>query len=144
MAGKLDQTAAKLNTDDSAAPISAGGEMSPTTLRVLKILVVVMGIMIVAGVVTIVATIISRLNAKSDEAPTAPIATPVPATRPSAIEAFGSISHALPAGAQVVSVSADAGRLYVHYQRADGEAGVLVLNGATGAELGDVRLKATP
>lgn len=119
--------------------------MSPTTLRVLKILVVVMGIMIVAGVITIVVTIISRLKDGSKETPPTPVtASPPAVAAPATVEAFGSISHALPAGAQVISVSADAGRLYVHYQLAGGEARVLVLNGATGAELGDVRLKSAP
>lgn len=136
MAGKLDQTAAKLNTDDSG--------MSPTTLRVLKILVVVMGILIVAGVITIVVTIVSRLRDAANETPPASDATPARAVAPAAMEAFGEISHALPAGAEVISVSADAGRLYVHYRLVDGQVGVRVLNGATGAELGDLRLKAAP
>lgn len=145
MAGKLDQTAAKLNTDDSGPPNSWGVGMSPTTLRVLKILVVVMGILIVAGVVTIVATIISRLNAKSEaSAPSqsrlqAPNPVTMPVMAPAVIDPIGTVTHALPTGARIVSVSADAGRLFIHHQGAETGAGVLILDGATGQVLGELR-----
>ena len=137
MAGKLDQTAAKLNTDDSGPLNGAAGGMSPTTLKVLKVLVVVMGILIVAGVVTIVATIISRLNAKSEAK-----APPLVST-PTVVEPSGVVTRALPKGARVVSVSADAGRLYIHHQGGETGTGVLVLDGTSGAVLGELRLDAT-
>jgi hypothetical protein len=123
MTGKLDQTEAKLNTGDS------------TGLRVLKVLVVVMGILIVAGVVTIVVTIVSRLSDKSKNQEEKSI---VGVVGPTEIVPFDVISHALPARARVVSVSADAGRLYVHYEAGNGGARVLVLNGATGGKLGEI------
>ena len=121
MAGKLDQTAAKLNSGDSPG------------LRALKILVVVMGILIVAGVATIVVTIVSRISDKASQADAKAVAETV---APATLTGFGDVAHAVPAGARVISVSADSGRLYVHYQTAGGRAVVLVLNGADGAKLG--------
>jgi hypothetical protein len=126
MAGKLDQSAAKLNSGDSST--------DPPALRVLKVLVVVMGILIVAGVVTVVATIVSRLSGGTKEA-AAPVSS-APISVP-----FGEIAHALPDEARVVSVSAGSGRLYIHYETAGGLARVLVLDGATGAELGKIHLE---
>ena len=123
MTGKLDQTEAKLNTGDS------------TGLRVLKVLVVVMGILIVAGVVTIVVTIVSRLSDKTKNQDGKAVVGVVGTAE---MAPFGDISTALPVGARVVSVSADAGRLYVHYEAADIGARVLVLNGATGGRLGEI------
>jgi hypothetical protein len=123
MTGKLDQTEAKLNTGDSLG------------LRVLKILVVVMGILIIAGVVTIVVTIISRL---SDKAAKKDVNAAVAVEAPATLAVFGDIFQALPRGARVVSVLADTGRLYIHYEAANGGARVLVLDGATGGKLGEI------
>jgi hypothetical protein len=128
MAGKLDQSAGKLNSGNSA--------MTPPALRILKILVVVMGVLIVAGVVTVVATIISRLSAGSGNQ-----AVEAGASQ-AALAAFGRVSRQLPGGARVISVAAGSGRLFVHYETVDGRARVLVLNGATGEELGELRFEA--
>jgi hypothetical protein len=98
MARNLDQSEDKLNTGDS------------TGLRVLKILVVVMGVLIVAGVVTIVVTIANRMSDKAPPSPAVSVVAPPP-------KPFGEIAVALPSSARVISVSADAGRLYIRYGR---------------------------
>ncbi|MDA9975312.1 DUF6476 family protein [Alphaproteobacteria bacterium] len=126
MAGKLDQTEAKLNTGDSLG------------LKVLKTLVVVMGVLIIAGVITIVVTIVSRI---SDKANKQGVKTTVGIVASADLVPFSDIIQALPAGGRVVSVSADIGRLYVHYETPDGGARVLVLDSATGGKLGEISFK---
>jgi hypothetical protein len=101
----------------------------------MKILVVVMGILIIAGVVTIVVTIVSRLSDKSRDADAKTVARP---DSPAVVAPFGDVSHALPAGARVHSVAADSGRLYIHLETAEGPPVILVLDGATGAKIGEV------
>jgi hypothetical protein len=128
MAGKLDQTEAKLNTGDSLG------------LKVLKILVVVMGVLIIAGVITIVVTIVSRISEKANKQD---VKTTVGIVASADLVPFGDIIQALPVGDRVVSVSADIGRLYVHYETPDGVARVLVLDGATGGKLGEISFEST-
>ena len=109
----------------------------------MKILVVVMGIMIIAGVATIVVTIVSRLSDKARQIDEKRAGQTIPpATIPPAMGApFGDIAVALPSGARVISVSASVGRLYVHYETTEGVAAVLVLNGVDGAKLGTLRFE---
>ena len=88
-----------------------------------------MGMLIVAGVVTIVLTIVNRM---SDKVPPSP-ATSVVALSP---KPFDEIAVALPSGARMISVSADAGRLYIHYETAAGQPSVMVLDAVSGNALG--------
>lgn len=120
MAAKLNQSADKLNSGESRG------------LKALKVLVVVMGVLIVAGVITIVVTIVSRLSEKSKQGQQ--VVTVPPAV-------FGSLPIALPDGARVISVAADAGRLFVHIELGKGRSSVLVLDGASGARLGVLDFK---
>ena len=117
MARNLDQSEDKLNTGDS------------TGLRVLKILVVVMGVLIVAGVVAIVVTIANRMSDKAPPSPAVSVVAPPP-------KPFGEIAVALPSSARVISVSADAGRLYIHYETAGGQPSVMVMDAVSGNALG--------
>ena len=121
MPAKLNQSADKLNSGES------------TGLRVLKVLVVVMGVLIVAGVITIVVTIVQRMSDKSEQKQS--VAVPVAG-------GFDTRSVALPVGARVVSVSADGGRLFIHVEAADGRASVLVLDGASGTTIGTLDFEA--
>jgi hypothetical protein len=90
-----------------------------------------MGVLIVAGVVTIVATIANRMSDKAlpGAATLVVTAPPVP---------LGEITVALPSGARVISVSADAGRLYIHYEAPGGQPSVMVLDADSGNALGRV------
>jgi len=88
-----------------------------------------MGMLIVAGVVTIVLTIVNRM---SDKVPPSPAASVV-ALSP---KPFDEIAVALPSGARMISVSVDAGRLYIHYETAGGQPSVMVLDAVSGNALG--------
>ena len=94
-------------------------------LRALKILVVAMGVAIVAGVAVVVVTVYNRAVEKARAAEAAAAAP-------------GEVSVPIPAGHRAVSVSADGGRLYVHLEpeAAGAPASILVLDAASGAEIG--------
>ena len=117
MPTRLNQTAGNLKHPDSPA------------LRALKVLVVVMGVLIVAGTATVVIVIYNRI---ADRA-----ADPGPA-------AFGTLTARIPAGHEVRSVATGDGTLLVHLQAGDGTASILVLDLETGAERGRVILKPEP
>lgn len=99
-------------------------------LRAMKILVAAMGAAIVAGVAIVVVTIYNRAveKARAVEAAAAPM---------------GEVSVPVPAGHRAVSVSADGGRLYVHLAPETGgaPASILVLDAASGAEIGRILLQ---
>ena len=89
----------------------------------LKVLVIAMGLLLVAGFVVIVAEIGRRMSSAS--APAAPTA--------------GFIrSIALPSGAQVVSVSPAGDRLAVHVRGTDGRSVLYIVDSRSGALLGTV------
>jgi hypothetical protein len=88
-----------------------------------------MGVLIVAGVVTIVVTIANRISDKALPSPAILVGAPTP-------KPFDEIAVALPHGARVVSVSADSGRLYIHYEVAGGQPSVMVLEAVSGNTLG--------
>ena len=101
-------------------------------MRALKILVTVMGVMLVAGLAVVVATIVHRSTQRQ-----APAAA-------SAAAGFGHITLNLPAGAHVVEMRDAGGRLVLRLQRADGGETLLILDPATGAEIGTIDLKPGP
>jgi len=102
------------------APPSSSPAYAPLWL---KVLVVVMGLLIVAGFIVIAAEIARRMSsASSGPAPTAAFAERV----------------ALPSGAQVVSVSSAGDRLAVHVRAVDGRSTVYIVDPRSGALLGTV------
>ena len=113
MAAKLNQSDDKLNTVDLPG------------LKTLKILVIVMGILIIAGVTVVVVTIANRMSAKSDK-------------RSAGAHTLGKIEVGLPPGSRVISVSSDQGRLNVHLEDGSGRASVLVLDAVTGRPIGTI------
>ena len=89
----------------------------------LKVLVIVMGLLIVAGFVVIAAEIARRMSsASAPAAPTAGFARNI----------------ALPSGAQVVSVSAAGDRIAVHVKAVDGRSTLYLVDPRSGALLGTV------
>lgn len=101
-------------------------------MQALKVLVVVMAMMIVAGIAVIGTTIATRMNqARQPE---------VPKGQP----AFGDVEVPLPAGARVVWATVDAGRLVVHLQSTGEGARFEVVDLTTGSRLGSVRVGAGP
>ncbi len=63
---------------------------------------------------------------------------------PPAAAAFGESRIALPTGARLVAMTADAGRLYLRLETGDGQQQILVVDAASGRRLGLIRLEAVP
>lgn len=103
-------------------------------MRALKVLVVVMGVLLVAGSAVLVATIMSRLTQRP--APPAPTASA--ATRPLP---FGEATVTLPPGAKLVGMQATGNRLVLQVERSDGKQELLVLDPDTGTMLGRIELR---
>ena len=95
-------------------------------MRALQALVIIMGLLIVAGVAVIGTTIAMRATQQRDA--------------PKGLPAFGDVQLALPPGGRVVWVSADDGRLVIHVQGGAEAARFEILDLATGGRLGTVRV----
>ena len=105
--------------------------------RALKALVIFLGVLILGGVVVIGLTIYQRASAPSAE--TTRIDAP-PAAAPAG---FGVRRLALPQGADVVEAVAEGERLVLIVALPDGAQRVIVLDLASGAEIGRVDLEWT-
>lgn len=90
----------------------------------LKVLVIVMGLLIIAGFIVVAAEIARRMSSGNTASP--PVG-PVFAQR-----------IALPSGAQVVSMAAVGDRLVVHVRDQNGLATAYVVDPRTGALLGTI------
>jgi len=93
----------------------------------LKVLVIVMGLLIVAGFVVIAAEIARRMSTPN-------------AARPPASGQVGGFTEriALPSGARVVSMNAVGDRLVVHIETQGGPAAAYIVDPRNGALLGTV------
>ena len=98
------------------------------SLRLLKILVAVMGMMLIGGVVALVAAIATRLAHHP----------PPPAA------AFTAPPITLPHGASIERMSAGPDRIVLEVLLADGSAELVVIDLATGRQAGIVPLKEAP
>jgi hypothetical protein len=99
-------------------------------VRGLKILVVVMGAMILAGVAALIIVIASRLPARHAAAPSSqPLAA-------SPIE--------LPAGARVETIGVGSDRLVLDIVLPGGNRQLLIIDLATGRRLGAIPLRTAP
>lgn len=97
----------------------------------LKVLVIVMGLLIVAGFVVIAAEIARRMSTPNAARP--------PASGPAGGGASGFNERiALPPGARVVSMNAVGDRLVVHIETQGGPAAAYVVDPRNGALLGTV------
>ena len=96
-------------------------------IRALKVLVVVMGIMILAGFAIIVAVIAGRLSRGSAPA-----------------QAFTAPEIKLPAGARIEAMSVGTERLVIDIALPDGRRELTIIDLATGRRLGVVPLRAAP
>ena len=109
---------------------------SPGSLRGLKILVIVLGVLILAGVAVIITTIVNR--AQSGSRGGEPVAA---AVEPAAPAAFGERSLDLPAGAKIESMVAEGDRLILRLRLKDGAESLVVVDLATGRRLGILRVE---
>ena len=99
-------------------------------MRTLKILVVVMGIMLVAGVAILIVTIAGRV----------PRSGPGPATS----LPFIAPPIDLPQGARIGTMAVGADRLVIDVILADGTRQLLILDLITGRRLGAIPLRTAP
>ena len=99
--------------------------------RILKLVVVALAILIFAGLAAVVWRVIYLASLSATQP-----ASPMLAIRPEQ-------SLALPAGAQVRSISLSGGRLAVHYE-AGGATGIAVLDLQTGRMVTDVAVEPRP
>jgi streptogramin lyase len=100
--------------------------------RNLKIIVIVLGLLMFAGLAAIAGRVIYLASGSATQP-----AGPVPAMRPAELKL------GLPAGAQVRAVSLSGDRLAVHYEAAGAE-GIAVLDLATGATVTTVGIERAP
>jgi hypothetical protein len=130
-------------SDVAAAPAPGAAEASPEqrVQRILKFIVVTLAILLFAGLLGAVARVIYLASAPvaqpaTSALTTAPTPAPTPAIRPEQ-------SLALPAGAQVRSVSLSGNRLAVHYD-VGSASGIAVLDLQTGRTVTNVAIEAKP
>lgn len=91
----------------------------------LKVLVIVMGLLIVAGFVVIAVELVRRMS------------SPDGSRSPAASAPFTQ-RIALPSGAQIVSMAPSGDRLIVHVRAADGQSTAYIIDPRSGALLGTV------
>jgi flagellar basal body-associated protein FliL len=96
-------------------------------MRALKILVIVLGVLLVAGTAALVWAVANRIN--HPPAPSAPAAASA-----SEVE--------LPPGARIVSTEASGDRLIVRLSLSDGSEELLIFNLGNGARVATIRLRA--
>ncbi len=99
-------------------------------MRTLKILVVVMGVMLVAGVGILIATVAGRLPRNG-----AGLASSPP---------FAAPPIDLPQGARIETMSVGSDRLVVDVVLPDGTRQLLILDLVTGRRLGTIPLRTAP
>jgi hypothetical protein len=99
-------------------------------MRALKVLVVVMGILLVAGFAVVVVTIVGRMAQRA-----------TPATPAAHLASFGNATVMLPADSLVMEVQGAGDRILLRLDLKDGGEMLVVLDAATGAELGRIKLE---
>ena len=113
-------------------------EQNPALVRVLKIAVIGMGVLILAGLAAVIWRIVHLASSPKDNPAT--IAAPIQAqttASPSALTP--ELMLALPEGAAVRSVILSANRLAVHYDAAEGT-GIAIVDLETGRTVSRVRI----
>jgi hypothetical protein len=100
-------------------------------MRALKLLVVVMGLLLVAGTAALIIAVIDRASHRA--------AAPTPA--PVAGRGFDRAVIDLPAGARVLGSEAVGDRLAVRIGLADGGEVLILIDPRTGARLGTIELR---
>ncbi len=105
-------------------------------LRLLKVVVIILGVAILAAAAVIIATIVERAgNLAAD-----PQSVVAPATGEAAPAAFGERHLSIPAGDRIAAMTATGDRLILRLDRPDGGEYLLVVDLKTGVRLGTIRL----
>ncbi len=108
-------------------------------MQALKALVIVLGVMIVAGIAVIGMTIYHRATNLVNSPEPRPAE---PAVRTGLGPGVGKMALELPAGSRVVEMTAEGDRLILRLRLADGGRRILILDMATGKRLGTFELRA--
>ena len=133
-------------TSDTSRPsaretLPAANEQNPALVRALKIAVIGMGILILAGLAAVVWRIV-HLSSSPKDVPPAPALSQPAAARGAAAVLTPEMILELPEGAAVRAVTLSANRLAVHYE-APGGAGIAIVDLETGRTLTRIRLGVT-
>lgn len=96
-------------------------------MKGLLALVIIMGVLIVAGLIVVVVTIATRLSGSGTDTA-------------AATAAFSPLDLPIPAGCEVMEMVAAEGRLILRLGRGERCSQVLVVDAASGRHLGTVRL----
>jgi hypothetical protein len=99
-------------------------------VRALKILVVVMAVMILAGVATLIVVIAGRLSQSGPQGATS--------------QPFAASPIEFPSGARIEMMSAGSDRLVLAIMLPDGNRQLLIIDLATGRRLGAIPLRTAP
>lgn len=102
-------------------------------MRALKVLVIVMGVMLVVGFIGLIVAIVDRVSKKE------PLRVAAPAGQP-----FSAPPIDLPQGARIESMAAGSDRLVLDLALPNGERRLLVIDLATGRNLGTIPLHTAP
>ncbi len=114
-------------------------------MQALKALVIIMGVLIVAGTTIVVVTIYNRMTSRGESAPPAGAATVAPTPTPAAagpLPRFGDASVPLPDGCRVVEMTPAGERLLLRLGSIARCNRILVVDLGTGALLGSIELAA--
>lgn len=128
----------RASQQEKAAAVATPDPFTPAQLRALKIAIVVMSIILVLGFGAIIARLYYLATQPASSAPAV-------ASRISGAPLAPEISLALPAGAQVRTMSLTAGgdRLAVHFEAPTGP-GIVILDLPSGKVASRVRLLPSP
>jgi len=102
-------------------------------MRALKILVVVLGVLLLAGVVGLGLAIVNRLNHSHP--------APAPATARAMAPGGAPRFVTLPAGAKILGAQSDGDRVMIRVGLADGSERLMLLDWKTGAVLSTLNLR---
>jgi len=114
-------------------------------MRALKALVIVMGVLILAGMAVVGTTLVKRaLNPQTTRRMSAAAERGAPSSGSAAERPYGPVEIALPPGARILRTSPAGRRLIVELELAGGGERLLVVELESGALLGTIDLKAQP
>ncbi len=115
---------------DGAEHSSNSWVKNPRTVERLQILVVVLGVILIAGFAAVIGRIVYLALQTVQEEATPKVTAPVPATTSTTLfRKEAAIS--LPAGAKIEHMAVGADTLAIHYRNADGQ-GILIIDPASG------------
>ena len=103
-------------------------------MRALKILVIVLGVLLVGGFVTLVVVIAGRIGQRQT----------APSSAPAASLPFAASPIELPAGARIETLAVGSDRIVLNLALPDGNRELVIIDLVSGRRLGAVPLRAAP